>query len=43
MKRLETLLQGECTSLILPFLCMKWEDNDTIAMELYRIEDCQIR
>ena len=43
MKRLETLLQGECTSHILPFLWMKGEDNDTIGRELDRIEECGIR
>lgn len=43
MKRLEMLLQGECTSHILPFLWMKGEDNNTIGRELDRIEECGIR
>ncbi len=43
MKRLQTLLQGECTSHILPFLWMKGEDNETIGKELDKIEECGIR
>lgn len=43
MKALETLLQGRCTSHILPFLWMKGEDNDTIGRELDKIEECGIR
>ena len=43
MKRLQTLLQGECTSHILPFLWLKGEDNETIGKELDKIEECGIR
>lgn len=43
MERLQTLLQGEGTSHILPFLWMKGEDNMTIREELDKIEECGIR
>ena len=43
MKRLQTLLQGEYTSHILPFLWMKGEENETIGKELDKIEECGIR
>ena len=38
MKQLQALLQGKCTSHILPFLWMKGEDNETIKKELDKIE-----
>ena len=38
MKHLQALLQGKCTSHILPFLWMKGEDNETIGKELDKIE-----
>ena len=37
MKHLQALLQGKCTSHILPFLWMKGEDNETIGKELDKI------
>ena len=43
MKHLQALLQGKCTSHILPFLWMKGEDNETIGKELDKIEKCGIR
>ncbi len=43
MKQLQALLQGKCTSHILPFLWMKGEDNETIKKELDKIEACGIR
>ncbi len=43
MKHLQALLQGKCTSHILPFLWMKGEDNETIKKELDKIEACGIR
>ncbi len=43
MERLQTLLQGNVTSHILPFLWMKGEDNATIREELDKIEECGIR
>lgn len=43
MKHLQALLQGKCTSHILPFLWMKGEDNETIKKELDKIEECGIR
>ena len=43
MERVQTLLRGEGTSHILPFLWMKGEDNVTIREELDKIEECGIR
>lgn len=43
MNRLDELKQGIYGSHILPFLWMKGEDNQTLAEELDKIEECGIR